>query len=781
VTRRVTRAALGVLALAVALAHIGFLPATLEDIDSVNFALGVRDFDVAKHRPHPPGYPVYIGLGKVAVTAARPFSGHAAQSAIEARTLAVLSLIAAVLSIPLLYRTLACWSSTPADSETADPPAPDAPWHGLDIGAIAATALAIACPLSWYLAIRPMSDAPGLAAAFAAQAALSLAWWRQRPRNGGDRRMTPDMAAASGRMIVLGALLSALAIGFRTQNAMLTIPFLGGVLLDRIGRGFAPALFGSAVAFVIGCLLWVVPLIVASGGLDAYLAALGVQAGEDFAGGEMLYLNPAPRLVAYALQRTFIYPWDSFVLGGVICALAALGGLMLLMRDRRTFVAVSLVAVPYLVFHLLFQDTSYVRYALPLIAPVAFLVIRGVEGVAPRIVLPAAALLTIWSVVIASPVAAAYGSQASPTAQAVAAMEERRASSLPGALGMHQTYQRPLEAEALDIQPRLPAPPRREWLELVRYWRDGETRPLWFLADPRRSDLALIDPQSRRDRSDFGWRFTSLSQIGGMRPAAVSWLRLPAPGWFAEEGWALTPETAGMARLVGRGPSIAPITAWVRRRPDAVHVIIGGRHLGSAEDPPVQFTAAIDDSEIARWDATPGFFVHEFDLPAGALAGDGLARLTVGSRSADGRQITTAIEQFDLQTRGTLMWAFDDGWHEPEYDPSVGVWRWTSEAATLRVAEARSPVAVTLRVEPPRHYFDDDPAVRVTAGDRTIGETDFRTPLWSVIVPLDALQTAGGRVTIRTNRTFVPRERQGNADQRHLGLRVLSIDITSQP
>ena len=62
----------------------------------------------------------------------------------------------------------------------------------------------------------------------------------------------------------------------------------------------------------------------------------------------------------------------------------------------------------------------------------------------------------------------------------------------------------------------------------------------------------------------------------------------------------------------------------------------------------------------------------------------------------------TAIEQFDVQTRGTLMWAFDEGWHEAEYDPAVGVWRWTSEAATFLVAEARSPVAVTLGVEPPR-------------------------------------------------------------------------------
>ena len=62
----IPRRALAALALIFALAHLPFLAASLEDIDSVNFALGVRDFDVATHRPHPPGYPVYIALGKAA-------------------------------------------------------------------------------------------------------------------------------------------------------------------------------------------------------------------------------------------------------------------------------------------------------------------------------------------------------------------------------------------------------------------------------------------------------------------------------------------------------------------------------------------------------------------------------------------------------------------------------------------------------------------------------------------------------------------------------------------
>ena len=56
-----------------------------------------------------------------------------------------------------------------------------APWRSLDVSAIAATAVTASCPLFWYLAVRPMSDLPGLAIALMSQACLLLAWWRQRP------------------------------------------------------------------------------------------------------------------------------------------------------------------------------------------------------------------------------------------------------------------------------------------------------------------------------------------------------------------------------------------------------------------------------------------------------------------------------------------------------------------------------------------------------------------------------------------------------------------------
>ena len=771
------RAALAVLALVFALAHAPYLVSSLEDIDSVNFALGVRDFDVATHRPHPPGYPIYIALGKVGVAVLGPLSGGAPASTIEARTLSALSLIGAVMAIVLLYRGLCCWSRAGEGEDLGG-----TPWRALDPRALAATALTFACPLVWYMAVRPMSDVPGLAAALAAQAALALAWWRQQADGSGDRRLTPERMAASGRMIVLGALVAGIAIGFRSQNAVLTLPLLAGVLVDRIGRGVAGAILGSAVALGVGALTWTIPLIAASGGVDAYLAALGSQAGEDFAGVEMLYSNPSPRLAAFALLRTFVYPWDSIALGSAVCALAVIGAATLVIRDRRTLALAVLVAGPYLVFHLLFQDTTFVRYALPLVPVVVVLAVSGLATLLRQAALPAAGVLAVWSVAIAAPVLTAYGSEQSPTVQVLAAMSAERGSP-PGALALHQTFQRPLEAETVPVSPQLPSPPRREWLELVRYWRDGQTAPIWFLADPRRTDLALIDPKSRDVSRDYRWSFSSLSQIGGMRPAAATWYQMTAPGWFAEEGWALTPETAGTARLMGRGPATGPITAWVRRRPDAVRMLIGGRHLGSPGDARVRFEVAIDERPVAHWETGAGFFLHEFDVPAGGLVGPGpLARLTIRSAGVDGRRIDTAIEQFDLQSAGFMMWAYDQGWQEAEFNPAVGMWRWASDRSTLRIVDASSAVAVTLRVDPPRRYFDADPLVRMRVGDRVVGETRFADgDLWSVVVPLDALRAAANLVTIETDRTFVPAERGAQADQRRLGLRVFGVNVTAQP
>ena len=73
-----------------------------------------------------------------------------------------------------------------------------------------ACVLTVTSPLFWFNALRPLSDVPGLAVTLAAQAALVAAYTRQRL----NPERTADALEASGRMIVLGAFFSALAIGF---------------------------------------------------------------------------------------------------------------------------------------------------------------------------------------------------------------------------------------------------------------------------------------------------------------------------------------------------------------------------------------------------------------------------------------------------------------------------------------------------------------------------------------------------------------------------------------
>lgn len=765
---------LAALALIFALAHVPFLAPSLEDIDSVNFALGVRDFDVATHRPHPPGYPVYIFLGKIATAIAGAVSS-APQSIVEARALSVLSLLGALAAIVALYGVFASLSPRTLPPEAS-------PWRTLDVGAVAATAITASCPLFWYLSVRPMSDVPGLAVALAAQACLLLAWWRQTPGADGDRRLSPEAMAASGRMIVIGAFLAALSIGLRSQTVWYTAPLLLMVLLDRIGRGAAGAMIGGGVMFLVGGLLWGIPLLIASGGVGAYLAALGTQAGEDFAAGEMLYLNPNPRAAAFALQRTFAFPWDSTPLAIAVLVLAAAGLVYLLMRDRRSLVALATLAGPYLVFHLLFQDTSFVRYTLPLVPVVAYLVVRGVALISTAAVPVVGAIVSIAGVVIATPVLMAYGAEPSPTARVLEAMKAETRVARPGVLAMHQTFVRPLEAEDVGIEPRLPSPPRLEWLELVKYWKSGQAGPVWFLADPMRADLALIDPAIRNDSTEFQWPLVARPAFGGMRPAAVRWYRMAPPGWFAEEGWSLTPEISGMSQVMGRGPHHGPITAMVRRRDGAARVLVGGRNLAGPNDPAARFTLSIDGASLEQWDAAPGFFLKVFEIPAGRLSGAGsFATLTVQSTAVSGAApIPTAIEQFDLQDASATMWGYDEGWQEAESNTQLGVWRWTSDHATLRIAGPQRSIRVTMTLESPLRDFDGPSHVRASAGDRMLAETTVdRGGEWTFDVPAEALAGSSGTITIQTNQSFVPAERGGGTDRRRLGLRVFAIGVST--
>ena len=336
-------------------AHLAFLPPTLEDLDSMNFALGVRDFDPSKHQPHPPGYPVFIALGKLSHTLWPSDAGSLSVWSAVFGALSVFPLIVLFRSIESLDRT----------SDGA----------ARDRRAALATIVVVASPLFWFTALRPLSDMVGLGMALTAQACLAWAFVRRRAADAAERGAIEE----SGRLIVAGALIAGFAVGARTQTIWLTLPLLALVLLDRAGRGAAGALLGSAMTFSIGVLAWAIPLIVASGGLAQYRAAFASQAAEQFTGLDIFLSNPTPRRMALGIIAALVGPWSAPLLGWIVVAVAIAGFALLVWRAPVAAVLLLVAFVPYAVFHLIVQE-SYSRYALPIVPAVGYLVVRGLSA-----------------------------------------------------------------------------------------------------------------------------------------------------------------------------------------------------------------------------------------------------------------------------------------------------------------------------------------------------------------------------------------------------------------
>ncbi|MGH8185930.1 MAG: hypothetical protein ACREUC_05160, partial [Steroidobacteraceae bacterium] len=236
-----------ILAIAYLVAHSFTLAPSLEDIDSINFALGLRDFDPGQHQPHPPGYPIYIGAGRLSLAVVNALWPAMERLAAEAMALSLLSVIGGALAIVFAWRVFGLLPSRPGD---------DVVRQRVQRWSIVFLAV---CPLFWLTGVRPMSDMPGLAMAFAAQALLL---------SGRERS---------------GAFLAGIALGVRSQTLWLTAPLLAFLLFERrraeqATQEHAWQDLGMTVLFsAAGVVCWAVPMLVATGGLDAYLAALGSQ------------------------------------------------------------------------------------------------------------------------------------------------------------------------------------------------------------------------------------------------------------------------------------------------------------------------------------------------------------------------------------------------------------------------------------------------------------------------------------------------------------------------
>jgi hypothetical protein len=201
--------------------RIPFRSEILFNWDSVNYALGMQDFDVWQHRPHPPGYILYISLARlIDQIINNPNS-----------TLVMISIIAGSLTVVFTY-LYAVKRFNLSD-------------------AFFAALLMLTNPLLWFY------DELALNYSLEAFFSISIGYSFFLAMKG------------SKTWAILGVILMGIGGGFRQT---ILIVFLPLVIFTFLHQTWKLRILGSALLVLI-CLSWAIPLINSMGGLNAFFAA----------------------------------------------------------------------------------------------------------------------------------------------------------------------------------------------------------------------------------------------------------------------------------------------------------------------------------------------------------------------------------------------------------------------------------------------------------------------------------------------------------------------------
>jgi hypothetical protein len=445
---------------------------------------------------------------------------------------------------------------------------------------------------------------------------------------------------------------------------------------------------------------------------------------------------------------------------------------------------------PYFVFHVTFQETETIRYALPVLVPVAGLAIVALWGLPRRVALVSAVLIVAATAGIADAPLRAYAATASPIFRAFEhmAIAARESGAAPEVVALHQR----IGSES--VQARLwmvdqwsfrflPYAQPDELDAAFTYWRSGATSAAWLIADPLRRDLARLDRRAREKVGAYRWDAGARTLVAFARPTDVDLWRLERPRWMLGRGWAVTPEIGGVTTARNLGPHLSPAVAYLQRDSAPLWIVVGGRHLGGPGDGPVRLTAVLDGRELASWTVTASArqFSQWIELPAGVPAGsEAYATLLVSASGANGAPAPmVGLESFDAAPFDAAIWGYADGWHEPEQNPDLGTfWRWMTREASLLVEAPAGALTMRVAGEAPLAELGGAVVLRVLMNGVEVAQRPL-TRLFDEVFTLDASARAGShdRITLAVDRDFSPSEIEDSPDRRRLSLRIASVTI----
>jgi len=352
---RVDYALAAALALLTILSRLPYRARMLYNWDAVQFALALHEYDVVKHQPHPPGYILYVALGRLV----HGWTGDAAAAYV---LLAVAFSGAGTFVVYLLARAI-------YDRPTA---------------LTAATLLAVS-PLFWFY------GTVGLSYAGEALMASIVAYFAFRTLRGGET----DAWLAAGYLGLAGGL----------RQSLLVLLFPLWLISLAVGVRRARIVVVAALVLVLAVLVWFVPMITLTGGLDRYLDASRELADTVVKPTSIL---GGPLEVTLRMSR--------YLLESVLVALGPLAVAVLLLPwyvrrhgwRRREWFLLAWTIPPVLVYTLVhFGQAGYVLTFLPaLVILLSRVLLTALAGIAERVPSPpvrrALAATTVMLIVLAN-------------------------------------------------------------------------------------------------------------------------------------------------------------------------------------------------------------------------------------------------------------------------------------------------------------------------------------------------------------------------------------------
>jgi len=304
------------LTIVIALTRLLAISHGLFEWDEALFSLGVRDYDVVQHHPHPPGYPLFIGAAKVV---------HALGVTNEFRAVQVIVTLCAMLLFPALFflaREL-----------------------GFDFAtSICGAALFAFFPNVWMFGGTAFSDVPGATLSIAACALLLR-----------GRR--------SSRDYILGAIVLGIACGIRPMSLVVAaIPAIVATWSRIRARAFgAIALAGVAGALIIIASYGSAAL--ASESVPAYFAKVREQS--QYVHDVDSWHNPHRTPLRHAAKTFFLWPFALRQTMMTIAALAGIGVLASIIHRRYAALFALALFTPIAIVSCLNLDIEAVtRYSI---------------------------------------------------------------------------------------------------------------------------------------------------------------------------------------------------------------------------------------------------------------------------------------------------------------------------------------------------------------------------------------------------------------------------------